>query len=394
MGAIVAGIVAFAIVIASSGLHPTAYNNYVLLAQAFLQHRVWIDWPGPYIDALPFDGKYFVIEAPLPAVLLLPAVALFGGSTNQEILAALLAGVAVGAGWEVARRIGAAFSTRLWLCGFLLLGTDLMWCATFGDVWFIASVSSVAFTMLALVELFGARRGWVVALFAACAIESRFTMLVALPVYAAMLWFDDLVPTWAPLGRFARRDRGEKLHSLESFALMLVPFAILWVAYNYARWGVPYDIGYTAWYHQDQVGQPDGSPFRLMYLPMQIHSFFVQAPERHDGFPYLVPTFSGVALTWTSPALLVAFFARGPWRTVAALWLLALATAAPNFIYYVNGFAQFGMRHALDFEPFLFVLMALALRRGINWFASLLVAYSMLVGAWGIWYWKNFYRHS
>ncbi|MBD5656485.1 MAG: hypothetical protein IAI50_15080, partial [Candidatus Eremiobacteraeota bacterium] len=80
-------------------------------------------------------------------------------------------------------------------------------------------------------------------------------------------------------------------------------------------------------------------------------------------------------------------------RLVAAMWLATALCAAPNFVYYVNGFAQFGMRHALDFEPFLFVLVALAARRGFGVTAFSLCAYSMVAGAWGTWYWRAFIRH-
>ncbi|HVA33734.1 MAG TPA: hypothetical protein VNG31_06265, partial [Candidatus Baltobacteraceae bacterium] len=100
----------------------------------------------------------------------------------------------------------------------------------------------------------------------------------------------------------------------------------------------------------------------------------------------------GVALTWTSPALLLAFLARKPARWTIALWLLALLTAAPNFLYYVNGFAQFGMRHALDFEPFLVALMMLGVRDRFPQWGYVLVVYSVLVGLWGCWYWLTFIR--
>jgi hypothetical protein len=101
---------------------------------------------------------------------------------------------------------------------------------------------------------------------------------------------------------------------------------------------------------------------------------------------------SGVALTWTSPALILALFARGPLRWVAALAALTILTALPNFVYYVNGFAQFGMRHALDFEPFLVVLMLLAVRRNMPRWSYALIAYSIAVGLWGCWYWNAFFR--
>jgi hypothetical protein len=106
----------------------------------------------------------------------------------------------------------------------------------------------------------------------------------------------------------------------------------------------------------------------------------------------LRPEYSGVALTWTSPALVLALFARTPHRWVVALWAAALLTAIPNFLYYVNGFAQFGMRHALDFEPFLVALMMLAARDRLAAWAQALIAYSIAVGLWGTWYWLAFVR--
>ena len=68
------------------------------------------------------------------------------------------------------------------------------------------------------------------------------------------------------------------------------------------------------------------------------------------------------------------------------------ADGNPQLFLLLNGFAQFGMRHALDFEPFLFVLMALAARRGLRAIGTALCLFSMLAGAWGIWYWRAFIR--
>ena len=385
--AVLAGTLATLAVLLAASFHATPYDNYVLLADAFRHGRVWIDWPGPYIDALAYGDKHYVIEAPMPAVLLLPAVLVRGTAVSQSLLAALLAGVATYAAWEIARVLGLRARTAIVLCGTLLLGTDLFWCAVFGDVWFVAHVSSAAFTLLALRELLGRRRGWLVALFAVCALESRFTMAVALPVYAAMLWFG------TGLDPDRDRDRRATGRALLQFALTLIPAACLWVWYNELRWGLPYDIGYTAWYHQDSVGMPDGSPFRLSYLPMQLQSFFVQFPDLRPAFPYVVPSIAGVALTWTSPALVLAFRANRPPALVTAMWLATVFCFVPNLLYYVNGFAQFGMRHALDFEPFLFVLIALGARRGFGPLSLALCSFSMAAGAYGTWFWRAFYRH-
>jgi hypothetical protein len=144
------------------------------------------------------------------------------------------------------------------------------------------------------------------------------------------------------------------------------------------------------------MGMPTGSPFQLRYFAYQLSSFFVQGPQRIPTYPWLQPTMNGVALTWTSPALIAAFFARKPVRWVLALWAATLLVAAPNFVYYVNGFAQFGMRHALDFEPFLVALMLLAAREPLPKWAyatgAVLIAYSIAVGMWGCWFWNGFVR--
>ena len=374
--AYVAAAVAFVITWIVSHGRSSPYNNFVLLADAFNHGHVWINWPGEYIDALGWRGLHYVIEAPMPAILLMPFVALFGMAVNQTLLAIVLASVAIGAAWKTAEHLGVAPRHNAWLCAFLLAGTDLLWCAMLGDVWFIAHVAGVCFTMLALAEVTGKRRGWLVALYAGAAIESRFAMIVVVPVYAYVLY------------AFAANRRRELL----SFALALVPFAIFWIGYNEARWNTWYDIGYTEWYHQDAAGMPSGSPFRLMYLPYELQSFFVQLPTFKNVFPYVTPEMTGQALTWTSPALILALFARGDRRLIAAFAVAAVLSAGPNFIYYVNGFAQFGMRHALDFEPFLFALMALAATRTLPRWGYALIAYSIAVGLWGCWYWNAFYR--
>lgn len=389
-----AALVAFLVTAIVSHVRPTPYNNFVLLAQALLHGHAWIDWPGPYIDALSYGGRYYIIEGPLPALLLLPLVAIVGTHANQSLLAAVLAAIAIGAAWELGERFGLKRSANAWICAFLLAGTDLLWCAMLGDVWFLAHVSVVCFTLLALVELAGKRRGWLVALFAACAFESRFSMLAVVPIYAYLLVApplrnaNDVTLSAASEASVVERRRARLL----SFAAVLAGVGALWSLYNLVRWGTWNDIGYTTWYHQDQSGSPTGSPFRLEYLQFELWSFFVQMPVRLPDFPWLRPDFSGVALTWSSPALLLAFFARSPARWVSALWIAALLTAVPNFLYYVNGYAQFGMRHALDFEPFVVALMMLAVRDRFPRWGYALIAYSCAVGLWGCWYWLTYVR--
>ncbi|MDE2572363.1 MAG: hypothetical protein KGM44_07575 [bacterium] len=373
----IAASIAFVLFALSAHGRHTPYDNYVRLAYALLHGHVWIDWPGAWIDALRYNGAYYVIEAPFPALLLLPAVAVFGLATNQTTLSLLLGAAAVGAAAALLQRLEVPRAARWWLLAFYVAGTDLWWCSQLGDVWMIAHAAAVCCTTFALLELAGARRGWLVAALGACAALSRFSLVLALPLYALALLR-------------ARQRRRAWL----GFAVALLPFAAFWLWYDQARWGTFADIGYVTWFHQDQAGSPTGSPLALRYLGYELHSFFVQMPALSARFPFVIPSLSGVALTWTSPALIFAFWARRPRAEVLWLWAVTLLVAGPSMLYYVNGFAQYGMRHALDFEPYLFALMALAARRGLPLWARLLIAWSCAAGLYGIWYWNAIVRHG
>jgi hypothetical protein len=392
-GQLLVTLVALLMAFAAAHGRSTQYDNIARLAQAMLQGHVWIDWPGDATsDAVLWNGQYYVIEGPIPAILMMPLVLLYHSAANQTALAIILGAISISAAWDLFRRLGAGVHETIWLCAFLYAGTTLWWCSMLGDVWFIEHCAAVAFTMLALRELAAERpRAWVVALFAAAAIGSRSTMLLALPFYAHFLWHGGFVPETSP------PDPRLRIARMRSFALTLVPFVAAWVWYNFARWGVWYDIGYTQFYHHDGWGQPTGSPFRLAYFPYEFYSFFFQAPALVEfrqlaQWPIFKVDVHGVALTWSSPALIFAFWARAPRAYLAVMWTTIAVVALPSFLYYLNGWYQYGMRHALDFEPFLLVLMALAARTGIPRWAKGLICWSIAMSIWGVWYWDAFYR--
>ena len=189
LNAVLAGMLAAIAALALAHGRSTLYNSYVLLAYSLMHdHRIYIDavWPDRSIDAIVFHGHRYIVNDPIPALLVMPLVLLDGTAANQTLLACLLCGVATGAAWALLARIGVTTRDTVWLVVFFVAGTDLLWCSMLGDVWFIAQTSAVAFMLLALCELAGKRRGWLVALWFALALGSRFTLVMALPV---LLWW-------------------------------------------------------------------------------------------------------------------------------------------------------------------------------------------------------------
>ena len=310
--------------------------------------------------------------------MMLPWVALFGLNANEVILGAVCAAVAITAAYILFERMGISGSLRIWLVLFFGAGTVMWWCTAFGAVWMLAHVAGAMFGVLVLVESYGRRRGWLIGFLIACATLCRFPMLLSI----------------LPIAYWLMSDAEKPMRRIQSLALGFVPLLVLYGFYNYLRWHTFADIGYTVWYHEDQVGEPTGSPFKLKYLPFNLYSFFVLPPEYQQQFPWLKPTSFGIALTFTSPALIWAFFAGIRTRETLVWWTATILTALPSLLYYVNGFEQFGMRHSLDFTPFLLPLVARGLQRFRHALAFGLIVFSVAANAFGVWYSWHYHGFS
>lgn len=364
-------VIALVLYLLSTGGKHAYYDNFIRLAYALLHGRLWIDWPGPAIEALEWGGQHYVIEGPVPALLCIPFVLVSGLDANQAVVCAIAAAIGVAAVWVMLARMRVSRETQVWTTALFGFGTVYWWCAAFGSLWMYAHVAGAMFAVLALAEWYGARRPWLLGVLFACMAFSRFSMAVAGIPFVIWLLLDT--------------PKGDRLRALAQAALGVLPFLILFLLYNYGRWGTFNDIGYTTWFHEDQVGSKTGSPFQLVFLPGNLYSYLMLPFEYINQFPWLKPTGFGVALTFTSPALALAFFAPRS-RETLFLWMAVLLAAIPSLLYYVNGFEQFGMRHSLDFTPFLIPLVARGLERVKLWFSYALVALSLLANAYGVWY--------
>jgi hypothetical protein len=363
---------AFALYFVSSGFaHPTGYNNYTLLADAWLHGHVWIDRPSPAIDAVTFGGKYYIVEAPMPAVLMLPFAIFAGTDANQTLVCVIAAAAFVAAADLLLGRMNISSLARHWMLAFAATGTVLWWCTSFPAVWMFAHVATMMFLTFGLAEWYGKRRFWLVGLLFGCAALSRFPAILA--VLPFLYW------TW-------RSDEKHAIRNVGLFVAGLAPVLLMQVAYNFARWDSPFDIGFTIFYHEDtNMGSPVGSPFGIDHIPFNLYSWIFLSPQFVTEFPWIRPTGFGVALTFTSPALLLAFLARRGLES-SMLWISAILIAIPALLYFTNGFEQFGMRHTLDFTPFLLCLMARGLDRNPNLVAFVLLTASSIANAYGVWY--------
>jgi hypothetical protein len=348
----------------------THFDEHVRLADALLHGHAWIEPPPSYMERANYAGHSYIVHPPLPALMMVPLVAIFGPSLNQTWVSIAVGAFSVALVWRLCGLI--ASDAQLWLTLFFGIGTTFWYEATLGDSWNFAVVMSVPATLLALNELFGTARPFVVGLCAGLAALARYDLVLAWPFYLALLW--------------ARGKSWRSLWALGSFAIAVA----ISVWFNEIRFGTVTDISLWLFTSHDgwlQNRMGGGPPLQLRFLPINLYALLFMAPVLNETFPYIHPQIQGQALLLTSPALLLAL--RPNFRRAIPLLLLLAAgfCMGPVLLWYGNGFMQFGMRFYVQVFPFLIVLMALGAQElGIDQMGKILIVISMILVAYGTWH--------
>ena len=383
------------------------YNNYSYLADAFLHGRLYVDGMPAYLESIEFGGHVYMHFAPGPALLCIPFVALFGVEGFNIAYLSILLGAGNGVlFYKVFERLGIGrdLRERLWCAAFAIFGTVHCFLAAIGHGWFLGHVSSWFFLLLGMVFLTAKKKPYLNMFFAgffyALAVTCRMPNLLG-----AVFYFGYIL---------LRVEKGKRLKSLLLFCCGAAIPGGLYMLYNYARFGSIMDKGYNLTHLKDYfrdrydamqalpkeqqlaylkaAEKEVGGPLQIQFVKYNLYSIFCLMPELSSSYPYLIPTLAGVSLTAISPALY--FLVRADYRD-RLTWFLAGATvvcAIPFLLNYGNGYAQFGMRYAMDFLPYMIILGAMGLtRRPLNGWKTALLLLCIFLNLWGPVFWNCFY---
>ena len=345
----------------------TPYNEHVRLAWAMLRGHLWIDAPD-YMEHVVVGGHSYILHPPLSAILMLPATAIWGTAASQTAMDVILGAISLALAWRLMARIGLETSAKLWMVAFFGVGTTFWYEATLGNSWDFALAASVPFTLAALVEVFGEARPWLVALFAALAALARYDLALAWPAYALMVLA-----------------RGRRWREIGWMVPLFAAAALVYIAYNEARFGTVNDVALWLWYSQDKYRfQRPGGPFALRDLPLNLYTLLFMAPVYSDRFPWIHPQFLGQALLLMSPAFVLAL--RPSFlRPIPALLLAAILSSGPSLLVYASGFAQLGPRYYVQIYPFLLALVALGIGRRADQLTKILIVISIVLVVFFTW---------
>jgi hypothetical protein len=159
------------------------------------------------------------------------------------------------------------------------------------------------------------------------------------------------------------------------FSAPIVVIAALQLWFNYARFDDPLVFGHEYLQIRWQQRIEEWGLFNYHYFSKNLAVFLTSMPWILDRRPYVTISLHGLALWVTTPNLLWLLWPRRVDVRMVGLTLAALGIAVLDLCYQNSGWIQFGYRFALDYMPFLIVLLALGKRRfGPGFYACMLVA--------------------
>lgn len=345
--------------------------HYVYLAYSLLRgHLDLVTLPPTTYDLLAYQGKWFVAGSPLPAILLMPFVALWGLGVSDIPFGIVIGAFDVAAMYDLLGIVQVSESARRWLTALFAAGTVHWYVAAIGSYWFNAHVVAVLFVTLFARETLcgGARHASPLraGLWLALAGLARPTALFAAPFFVVWTWLHkrgQLSPDGAGEGA-----RQSFLKAMAGFGVVLALGVGVHLAYNAARFGSPPDFGYAYVQGAENITSAYAryGGFNLRFAPFNLYVSLFRPPDVLHQFPFVRPSPWGMSLFITTPAFFYIFWTfrrRVQDRSVViASWAGLLGVMIPLWMYHNTGSFQFGYRYSLDAAPFLMLLTAIGMQ--------------------------------
>jgi hypothetical protein len=427
------------------------YDHFVWQAAAFLEGQAAIRYPveatatsqgnALFQDVLPIvtsDGvaRGLLPFPPLPAVVLLPFVAVWGLATDDQLLFTILAAIDVAICWWMLGRLAIGPAIRVAGSIFFAFGTVFWYTAQVTTTWYQAHIVAAGLTMLSigialggdpeadgdLGDVSGSRPGgrshggtlgvdprqFLAGFLFGLACTARLTVLFAAPflvfVGSGGGWrrrtfsagLGALIPVLA-LVAYNVVTTGHVLHPAYDYLYALEANGYPTLGYH-PTWAVedpryiPQNLGIGLFGLPDVL--PLALPDSLAVDPVLVCTQPGAARGLFDiACPLAVPRDTGMSVLLTSPGYFLAIPMLRAWgrnRLVTGALLAIVIVSVVNLMHFSQGWVQFGYRFSNDVAPFALLLVALGAERvaverrwGMPLVAALVVA-SIAVNLWGV----------
>lgn len=360
-----------------SGIYPPRLSGRAYLPTEFKTLR------GEYIKILKGEIKsktrrYFVSFPPLPALLLLPFVAIFGLATSDVWFTIFFAALNGSIALSTFRHFLSAMpnsnqeddeKSAFWLALSLCLGTAHFWCAVRGEVWFTALILGVTCQLLFFRWAWHLRRP----LLAGFAYAAAFSTRASLITLAAFAYLQVLSPKVHPNVR-------ERVRKLAIFSLPPLGVGLSLLLYNAHRFDQWHEFGHRYLAGGQLKRIAEYGLFHWVFLKKNVIAAFALLPMFSLSAPLMTYSWHGMALQFSSPHLMLACKPAQMTDDMKGLRRGLIVVVVSTFVllilYQNTGWVQYSWRFSLDFISALTILILIAKGAQVRLFKSLVL--------WGI----------
>lgn len=344
-------------------------QQFVLLAKSFQVGKLSFVNLENISNASLYNNLYYWPLGPLPSVLILPFLYL-SNHFYQGFLSFPLSILNFFLLYKLARFVNVEHKKSVLLATFFIFGSIYTPLAAIPGSWYFAQTVACTFLILAIFE-FTKRKGYfLTGTYIALALATRFTLIFSLPFFIYLVF------------------RTES--TISNILKLLVPIIISIVllgVYNQSRFKNPFEQGYNyQLIPQDAQARRDIGLFSVKHVPGNLYYMLFKGPDPvlADNSHLLKPPFItfdsfGLSIFFLSPILLLIYKANFGQKLNLASLLAIATTIIPLLTYYGIGHKQVGYRYALDFFPFVYLLVADASKR-INYKLMLILIF------WGVFF--------
>ncbi len=323
---------------------------------------------------------------PVPALLMIPQVALSGTCANDVGLTVFFAALLLPLMFSVLSLLGeSGDSTRtrgenLWLTILFGFGTVLFFSAVQGRVWFTAHVIGIFFALLYVRFSLGARRPILAGFALGLAALTRTPMAFMFPLFLFQAW--NVYQNDRKQDDSAAGSTRKLLITITQFSVPIIILAGLAIAHNIVRFDHATEFGHSYLAVRQQAQIETHGLFSIDYLGRNLTVLLTLLPRLGDETVWIKISGHGLAIWVTTPVLLLLLWPRQKPVLARHLWISVTLVAIPTLFYQNSGWVQFGYRFALDYIVLLIALLAIG-GRPLNRGFKILIIISISINLFG-----------
>lgn len=349
-------------------------TQFEALARSFLQGHLYLSIDdGRWLDGSYYHGYIYWPQGGFPAIVMLPFVAIFGNLIHQGHIQFILNIFNCFLLYKIALKITKNKITSLWLSFAYLFSTAYIVIGLIPWAGWFAQVIATTALLLAIYEYLHGKRWWLIGLYLACGFATRIDIFIG-----SMFFFCSIL--------FSKQATNKKVQEMLLLSIPILVGIIGILLYNYFRFGSLFEFGYT--YHIPELAAARSvfkqyGTWNLFYYPSNFYYLFLKGfnqivlpGTKYLAYPFISADMWGMSIFITSPILLWCF--KHIMTTIKQRdILLALLTCLFILLfllgYFGIGTKQYGYRYALDFSPFLFLVLCHVFTSGMSKTAKFII---------------------